>query len=184
MKGCLGKGILLKRLSSFQLGAFADVDWACLDSRKSTTGFCIFLGDSLVFWKAKKQTTVSRSSAETEYRALAATTSEILWLTYTLADLQAPSQPPALLFCDNQVIVHIASNPAFHERTKHIELDCHFIRDKIVEDVIRLLPVRTQSQLANIFMKVLPTSSFSTLLSKMGVIDVHLPSRGRVLNLY
>ncbi|XP_022132680.1 uncharacterized protein LOC111005480 [Momordica charantia] len=85
LKGSLGQGIFLKSSTSFHLRAFSDTDLAsCLDSRKSTTGFCIFLGDSLVSWKAKKQTTVSRSSAEAEYQALAATTSEIVWITHLL----------------------------------------------------------------------------------------------------
>ncbi|XP_022153428.1 uncharacterized protein LOC111020937 [Momordica charantia] len=83
LKGCSGQGLFLSSLSSFQIRAFCDADWAsCLDSRKSTTGFCIFLGESLVSWKAKKQTTVSRSSADAEYHALAATTSKIIRLTY------------------------------------------------------------------------------------------------------
>lgn len=121
LKGSPGKGIFLQASSSFQLRAFIDANWAsCLDTRKSTIGFCVFLGDSLVAWKAKKQTTVSHSSAEAEYRALVVTTSEIVWL---LKDLHIIASVPALIFCNNQSVVHIASNPIFHERTKHIEIN-------------------------------------------------------------
>ncbi|XP_022146119.1 uncharacterized protein LOC111015415 [Momordica charantia] len=77
-----------------------------------------FLGDSLVSWKAKEQTTVSRSSAEAAYRALTASTSELVWLVHLWKDLHVPFQPPALLFCDNQAAIHIASNPSFHERRR------------------------------------------------------------------
>ncbi|XP_038882206.1 uncharacterized protein LOC120073426 [Benincasa hispida] len=90
-------------------------------------------GDSLVAWKAKKQTTVSRSSAKAEYRALAITTNEIVWILQLLKDLQVSSFVPALIFYDNQSVVHIASDLIFHERTKHIEIDCHFIRECLTQ---------------------------------------------------
>ena len=101
-------------------------------SRRSTTGFCIFIGDCLISWKTKKQPSISRSSAEAEYRALTATGSEITWLQYLLKDFQVHYPQPAFIYCDKQSAIHIANNPAFHERTKHIELDCHFIREKIM----------------------------------------------------
>ncbi|KAL5831848.1 hypothetical protein ACOSQ4_017202 [Xanthoceras sorbifolium] len=95
--------------------AFSDADWgSCVDIRKSVTSFCIFIGDSLVSWKAKKQATISRSSAEVEYRALASTPSEITWLQQLLRDFQVDVSSPALLFCDNQAAIHIAFNPIYH----------------------------------------------------------------------
>lgn len=135
---------MLKPASNFQLRAFVDADWgACPDTRRSGTGFCIFLGESLISWKSKKQLTVSRSSAEAEYRGLATVTSELIWVIQLLKDLHITSQTPSVIYCDNNAAISIASNPIFHERTKHIEIDCHFVRDKVLEGSIKLLPVRT-----------------------------------------
>lgn len=166
-----GQGIFLSSSPALQLKAFSDADWAaCPDSRKSITGFCIFLGDSLLSWRAKKQPIVSSSSAEAEYRALAVTISEIMWITQLLRDFQIPASSPAILFCDNQAALHIASNPTFHERTKQI--DGHFVRDKVTEGSIKLLPICSAHQLADMFTKPLPSSSLSSLLSKMAVKDI------------
>lgn len=177
IKGTSCQGVMLKPTTSFQLRAFVDADWAtCLNTRRSVPGFCIFLGNRLISWKSKKQLTVSRSSAEAEYRGVALATSELILLTQVLRDLNVPSLTPAVVYCDNQAAIAIAHNPTFHERTKHIKIDCHCVRDKIVDGFLKLLPVRSAFQLANMFTKDLPSKSLLSVLLKLGI-----PNLGGVL---
>ncbi|XP_040996226.1 uncharacterized mitochondrial protein AtMg00810-like [Juglans microcarpa x Juglans regia] len=126
IKATPGQGIFMSAASPLHLKAYSDNDWGgCLYTRRSVTGFTVFIGDSLISWKSKKQPTVSRSSTESEYRALASTTCEIQWLFYLLADLNVLHSQAALLYTDSKPASDIASNPIQHERTKHIQLYCH-----------------------------------------------------------
>ncbi|XP_022873600.1 uncharacterized protein LOC111392479 [Olea europaea var. sylvestris] len=183
LKGSPGQGLFFSSNSLsgsdslIKLQAFSDADWgSCVDTRKSTTGFCIFIGGSLVSWKSKRQPTISRSSAEAEYRALAATVSELTWINQLLVDFQVANTSPAIIYCDNLAAIQIAKNPTFHERTKHIEIDLHFIRDKITAGAIKVLPVRSQHQLADAFTKPLPASILSPLMTKMCVKNIYSTS--------
>ncbi|KAL0462665.1 UNVERIFIED_CONTAM: Retrovirus-related Pol polyprotein from transposon RE1 [Sesamum latifolium] len=174
LKGTPSKGLFLPSTSSFLLRAYCDADWASYtDSRRSLTGFCIFFGDALVSWKTKKQTTVSHSTAEAEYWSMAAMVCELRWISYILSDLGLVVKLPIQLFCDNQAALHIMANPVFHECTKHIELDCHVVRDAYKDGFVSPSFVRSASQLADLFTKPLPLKIFAALLDKLGLAAIH-----------
>lgn len=172
-----GQGIFLRKPTSLQLAGYCDSDWAsCPTTRRSVTGYFVTLGGCPVSWKTKKQNTVSRSSAEAEYRAMASATSELLWLRALLRSFNIHHAEPMQLFCDNQAALHIAANPVFHERTKHIEIDCHFIREHLKLGDIVTAHVSTRLQLADIFTKALGRDRFTFLLRKLDVLDIHAPT--------
>ncbi|GKA69913.1 secreted RxLR effector protein 161-like protein [Tanacetum coccineum] len=130
LKISIGQGILLPNTSVTDLVAYCDADWLGSPvSRRSRSGYVLLLRGAPISWKSKKQSIVSRSSAEAEYRSMATSVSEIMWVHWLLKELDVAVVRPTSLFCDNQVAKHIANNPVFHERTKHVEMDCYFVRE-------------------------------------------------------
>lgn len=125
------------------------------------------------FWKTKKQHTVSRSSAEAEYHSMAMTTCELQWLKAVLSSLGVLHSTPMSLHCDSQAALHISQNPVFHERTKRIEVDCHYVRDAIVQGDIRPRLVPTNEQLV---VKALGHQQYSYLLRRLSIRDLHAPT--------
>ncbi|XP_019190736.1 PREDICTED: uncharacterized protein LOC109185208 [Ipomoea nil] len=177
IKATPGQGIFYPQNGDMQLNVFSDSDWAtCSTTRKSITSFCVFLDSALISWRSKKQATVSRSSSEAEYRALAAVVCEVQWLNYLLKDLQVELSRPTAVFCDNKSVVAIAENSVFHETTKHIEIDCHIIREKLTQGLVKLLSISSSNQVADGFTKALPTAQFHLFLSKLGIQDLHAPA--------
>ena len=139
IKGQPDLGVLLHKNSDYTLQAYCYSDWAaCSHTRRSVSGYVIFFGGILISWKSKKQGTVSLSSAEAEYRSMRRVVAELSWLIRLFHELTVTSITPISVKCDNQAAIYIAQNPVFHERTKHIELDCHFVREKLLAGLISL----------------------------------------------
>ncbi|RVW75057.1 Retrovirus-related Pol polyprotein from transposon RE2 [Vitis vinifera] len=175
LKGTLFHGLFYSAQSPLVLRAFSYADWAGDPTdRRSTTGYCFLLGSSLISWRSKKQTFVARSSTEAKYRALADTTSELLWLRWLLKDLGVSTSSATPLYCDNQSAIHIAHNDVFHERTKHIEIDCHFIRYHLVHGALKLFSISSKDQLADIFTKSLPKRRTRDLVDNLKLVS-HSP---------
>ncbi|XP_019184653.1 PREDICTED: uncharacterized protein LOC109179610 [Ipomoea nil] len=168
LKAAHGQGLFFPSSSDLYLKAFSDSDWgACVYTKKSVTGFCIFLGNALISWKSKKQPTVSKSSSEAEYRALATTTCEIQWLSFLLTEFGVQNDEEVAIYCDSKSAIAIAENPVFHERTKHIELDCHLVREKLHKGLIKLFHISSENQLADPFTKTHCPASFQSYVSKL-----------------
>ena len=172
LKGNPSQSILLCADCDLKLNAFCDSNWASCP----LMGYFVSLRNYRISWKTKKQQTMSRSSTEAEYRSMTATVCELKWLKGLLDFLDSAHIVPMRLFCDNQYALHIAANLVYHERTKHIEVDCHFICDEIQNETIQMEHVRTFMQLADIFKKVLGNDQFDFLLRKLGIRDIHAPT--------
>ncbi|PRQ21351.1 putative RNA-directed DNA polymerase [Rosa chinensis] len=187
LKGTPDLGIKFTK-GPFLLTIFTDADWAgCPIDRRSTSGHCIFLGNNLITWRSKKQSSVSRSSTEAEYRALANAVAEVLWLCYLFRDLHIFLPHAPLFHCDNISAIALAANPILHHRTKHIDTDFHFIREPVANKSIRLSHVSSTLNLADVFTKSLSKQQFYLLISKLISRILFISLRGdnnTMINLY
>uniref|UniRef100_A0A2N9FH94 Reverse transcriptase Ty1/copia-type domain-containing protein n=1 Tax=Fagus sylvatica TaxID=28930 RepID=A0A2N9FH94_FAGSY len=167
-------GLHFSAHSTLDLCAYSDADWVgdSIDYR-STNGFCFFLGDSISYFLA--QYIVSCSSTKAEYRALVDTTSELLALRWLLEDMGLTHSSPIVIHCDNRSAIQIAHNDVFHERTKHIEIDCHPVRYHLSVGILRLLLVSSSNQTTDIFTKTFPPGRFRDLVSKLKMASVRPP---------
>ncbi|KAL0417014.1 UNVERIFIED_CONTAM: Retrovirus-related Pol polyprotein from transposon RE2 [Sesamum latifolium] len=173
LKGTQQEGLFFPSNTALTLRAYCDADWAsCPDTRRSLTGYCVFLGSSLISWKTKKHNIVSRSTAKAEYRPMGSTACELAWINSLLQDLRVTVPKPIPFLCDNRAALHIVSNPVFHERTKHLEIDCHLVRDHYKSDFLAPSHVASKEQLADVFTKPLTGPIFHPLIRKLGMIDL------------
>jgi len=172
LKGTPNLGLYYPKCSGLDLKGYSDSDYAgCNMDRKSTSGSCQILGGKLVCWSAKKQQSVVMSSAEAEYVAAASCCANVLWMKSQLSDygIQYKMVP---IFCDNTSAIAISNNPVLHQRTKHIDIRYHFIRDHVINGDIELHFIPTEYQLADIFTKPLDEPTFTRLKAELGMLDI------------
>ncbi|GJS47160.1 ribonuclease H-like domain-containing protein [Tanacetum coccineum] len=181
VQGTLELGLQLYASATTSLVGYTDADWAgCPSTRRSTSGYCVFLGDNLLSWSAKRQHTISRSSAEAEYRGVANVVAETAWIRNLLRELHSPLLTATLVYCDNVSAVYMSANPVQHQRTKHIEIDIHFVRDMVKAGHVRVLHVPSRFQYANIFTKGLSSGLFEDFRSSLSVRPPPAPTAGRI----
>lgn len=177
LKGSPGMGLWFKSNGHLNVDGYSDADWAsCLDDRRSTSGYCVFVGGNLVSWRSKKQPVVSKSTAEAEYRAMSQGLSEMLWVRGLLLELKVLRQDPLNVWCDNKSAISIANNPVQHDRTKHVEIDRFFIKEKLDAGIIKITHVSSGQQVADCLTKGLGTRENNLACDKMGMIDIYHPS--------
>jgi histone deacetylase 1/2 len=161
IQGTLHLGLKIGVSNSRVVSAFSDADWAgCIDDRRSTGGFAVFFGNNLISWAARKQPTVSRSSTEAEYKALANATAEMMWVQKLLTEIGVPHPTTSRLWCDNLGAKYMSANPVFHARTKHIEIDFHFVREQVAQGQLDIRFIHSDDQVADGFTKALPVAKF------------------------
>jgi hypothetical protein len=177
LKGTPGKGLLFRSNGHLTIDGYSDADWAsCLDDRRSTSGYCVFVGGNLVAWRSKKQSVVSKSTAEAEYRALSQGLSEMLWVRNLLSELKVLKSGHLNVWCDNKSAICIANNPVQHDRTKHVEIDRFFIKEKLDAGIIKINYIPTGQQVADCLTKGLAAKQNNAACSKMGMINIYHPS--------
>ena len=168
----LSYGLHIRLNPSRVISAYSDADWAgSPDDRRSTGGYAVFLGSTLIVWSARKQATVSRSSTEAEYKAVANATAEIIWIQSLLQELGIPQSQSPILWCDNIGATYLSANPVFHARTKHIEVDYHFVRERVSQKKLHIKFISSKDQLADIFTKPLPLPQFETCWRNLTLLD-------------
>jgi hypothetical protein len=170
LHGTMDFGLHLRASSSTSMMAYPDADWAgCPDSRHSTSGYCVYYGESLISWSSKRQNTMSRSSAEADYRVVAHVVGECYWFRQLLQELRRPLTLATLVYCENDSAFYMSSNPVQHRRTKHIEIDIHFVLEKVSLGKVQVCHVPSALHFADIMTKGLPSLLFLDFWSSLCV---------------
>ncbi|XP_026420650.1 uncharacterized protein LOC113316719 [Papaver somniferum] len=178
LKHTVEYGLAIRKSTDLSLHAYSDSDWAGnLDDRLSTSGYCVYFGGNLISWSARKQHTVSKSSTKAEYRGIAIATSELVWIQSLLKELGIPVSTPSL-WCDNLGATYLTVNPVFHARTKQIEIDYHFFRERVDNKQLEVKFISSKDQIADIFTKVLASPRFQYLRDNLNIRQLMLNLRG------
>ena len=156
LKGTMEYGLWYPKIQYFILKEFIDVDWArSVDDRKSTSGAAFFLGNCLVSWLSKKQSSTSLSTVEVEYIVVASCCTQVIWMKHTLEDLLVKYEHPVIINSDNTSAMNMSKNPIMLSKTKHIPIKYHFLRERVSQKVFKLGYVDTKEQIVDIFTKPL-----------------------------
>nr|GEV27003.1 uncharacterized mitochondrial protein AtMg00810-like [Tanacetum cinerariifolium] len=155
--------------SSVPLTAFADADHAgCQDTRRSTSGSVLFLGERIISWSSKRQKSAAISSTEAEYIALSGCCAQILWMRSQVLDYGLAFNK-ILMYCDNKSAIALCCNNVQHSRSKHIDIRYHFKKEQVENGVIELYFVNTEYQLVDIFTKAFGRERLEFLTNKLGM---------------
>jgi len=172
LKGTEDLGLVLGGSTSVSLHGYSDADWGGdRDTRKSTTGYVFFIGNGCVSWQTKKQPTTALSTTEAEYLSLSTASQEMLWLRQLLEEL-GYSQKTTTIQQDNTGCIQLSENNKHHQRTKHIDIRHHFIKDLVLNDVLKLVFCNSENMVADLFTKSLPRTTFEKLCAKLNVFTV------------
>ncbi|CAN6440880.1 unnamed protein product [Victoria cruziana] len=174
-----GKGFLYTRGNKVSVEAYTDADWAgSVDDRRSTSGYCVYLGGNIIIWRNKKQSVCARSSTDAEYRAIAIGVIEILWVKILLRDIGIQVNNMMKFYYDNKAAISLSNNPVMYDRTKHVEIDRHFVREKIDSKGLILPYIKTKDQTADMFTKGLYSREFERNVCKLGMFDIYAQLEG------
>ncbi|KAG8497686.1 hypothetical protein CXB51_007144 [Gossypium anomalum] len=169
--GTIDYGLLLSK-GKFELVCYSDADWASsVEDRRSTSGYVVYLGSSPIVWCSKKQPVVSRSSSEAEYRSLANCVSELLWVKQLLNELGLLLCRPPVIWCDNTSTVSMAANPTHHAKVKHVEIDHHFVREKVLDGTLQVNFVPSEKQIADVLTKPITPKAFASFRTALQVFS-------------
>ncbi|GAV74050.1 hypothetical protein CFOL_v3_17532 [Cephalotus follicularis] len=177
LKLALGKGLLFSKNTHLNIEGYTYADWAdSISDGRSTSGYFTFVDINLVTWRSKKQKVVALSSAEAEFRGMARAICELLWLRKLMTEIGFAPKSAMSLFCGNKAAIEIAHNPVQHDRTKHVEVDHHFIKEKIDAKEARFPFVKMEDQLADVLTKAVSSRVFYNSLGKLGIHDIYAPT--------
>ena len=185
LKGTSRLGITYRKTGKLDLILYTDLDFvgSHVDYR-STMGYCTIFGGNLVTWKSKKQSVVSKSSTEAEFRAMSKGIDDVIWIKHLLEELKILYTTPIIIRCDNRTAISIAHDPIYHDRMKHVNIDRFYIQDHLEQGVLKTEHVISKEQCVDIFTKGLPAKTMQYLISKLGMRSIHSSAWGGVLSAY